>query len=480
MRLDRLLNDVDVFDRPNDARKIEVTKLTEVLDEVEPGTLFFCVVGARRDSHDFAVEAVARGAVALVVQREVEVSVPLIRVDSVRAAMAPIASTFYEYPSRRLRMFAVTGTNGKTTTTHILQTILELHRWKTEVIGTLTSSYTTPPAILLQKQLADFREAQVSAVAMEVSSMALDQHRVDSIRYDVGIFTNLTQDHLDYHGTMIKYFDAKAKLFEPGRVETAVINVDDEWGRKLIDRVAVPVEPYSLSNAKDLDITPNGSSFEWRDKRVQLPLFGQFNVYNALGAMVAARSAGVPIDTIVEAVRQVPQVPGRMEIIRKGQPFGVVVDFAHTPDGLQNVLQTARLYARGSGRVLVVFGCGGDRDKEKRPICGEIMERLADEIVVTSDNPRSEDPATIANEMLSGMTNSKRAHVYLDRRIGINQAVAHARPGDVVVIAGKGHERTQEIDGVKHPFLDTEVAGGAVDSWLAARKRAASAEGEPQ
>jgi UDP-N-acetylmuramoyl-L-alanyl-D-glutamate--2,6-diaminopimelate ligase len=477
MRLDRLINDVDVFDRPSDARKVEVTKLTESLDEVGPGSLFFCVVGARRDSHDFAADAVAKGAVALVVQRDIDAPVPLIRVDNVRAAMAPIASTFYEYPSRRLRMFAVTGTNGKTTTTHILKSILEQHRWTTEVIGTLTSMYTTPPAIPLQRQLAEFREQNVNAVAMEVSSFAMDQHRADSIRYDVGIFTNLTPEHLDYHGTMGKYFDAKAKLFEPGRVETAVINVDDEWGRKLIDRVAVPVEPYSLSNAKDLDVTANGCSFIWQDQRVHLPLFGQFNVYNALGAMVAARSAGVPVDTIVEAVRNIPQVPGRMEIVRKGQPFGVVVDFAHTPDGLENVLKTARLYVKGNGRVLTVFGCGGDRDKEKRPLCGEIMERLSDEIVVTSDNPRSEDPATIANEMLAGMTDSKRAHVYLDRRVAINQAVAHAKAGDVVVIAGKGHETTQEINGVKHPFLDTDVAGGAVESWLGTHKRPTEGSG---
>jgi UDP-N-acetylmuramoyl-L-alanyl-D-glutamate--2,6-diaminopimelate ligase len=208
---------------------------------------------------------------------------------------------------------------------------------------------------------------------------------------------------------------------------------------------------------------------------MHIPLFGEFNVYNVLGAATAARAAGVPVETIAEAVSELRQVPGRMEIIRKGQPFGVVVDYAHTPDGLENVLKAARLYTKNRGRVLVVFGCGGDRDKEKRPFTGEIMERLADEIVVTSDNPRSEDPATIANEMLSGMKDSSLAHVYLDRRVAINQAVAHAKPGDVVVVAGKGHETTQEINGVKHPFLDAEVAGVAVDNWLAQKR----SEGTP-
>lgn len=471
MRLDRLITDVDVYDRPSDVRKLEITKLTEVLDDVEPGSLFFCVVGARRDSHDFAAEAVARGARALVVERDVDVDVLQLRVNNVRAAMAPIAAAFYEYPSRRLRMFAVTGTNGKTTTTHILQNILERHKWKTEVIGTLTSMYTTPPAILLQKQLGEFRDQGVQAVAMEVSSFALDQFRADSIRYDVGIFTNLSQDHLDYHGTMNKYFEAKAMLFEPGRVETAVINVDDEWGRKMVDRVAVPMEPFSLSNAKNLEVGPNGSRFIWNDQQVHIPLFGQFNVYNALGAATAARGAGVPIETIVEALGDLKQVPGRMEMVRKGQPFGVVVDFAHTPDGLENALSAARMYVGDKGRVLAVFGCAGDRDKEKRPQTGEIMERLADEVIVTTDNVRSEDPATIINEMLSGMKDSARAHVYLDRRVAINQAVAHAKRGDVVLIAGKGHETTQEIQGVKHPFLDIAVAGAAVESWLAAHKR---------
>lgn len=475
MRLDRILNDVDVYERPDDTRKVDITKLTEVLDDVEPGTLFFCVVGARRDSHDYAEEAIAKGASALVVERELSVNVPQIRVSNVRESIAPMAAAFYEHPSRRMHMFGVTGTNGKTTTTHILQSILQKHKWKTEVIGTLTSIYTSPPAIPLQKQLAEFRDQRVQAVAMEVSSFALDQHRVDTIRFDVGIFTNLTQDHLDYHGTMSRYFEAKARLFEPGRVETAVINVDDEWGRKLIDRVAVPVDPFSLSMAKDLDVTSHGSEFTWNDHRIRLPLFGQFNVYNVLAAMTAARAVNIPVETIVEALGELQQVPGRMEMVRKGQPFAVVVDFAHTPDGLENVLNTARVFAQGKGRVFCVFGCGGDRDKEKRPQTGEIMERLADEIVVTSDNPRSEDPATIANEMLAGMTNSSRAHVYLDRRIAINQAVAHAQAGDVVVVAGKGHEKTQEIQGVKHPFLDSDVAGEAVKSWLATHNSKESA-----
>lgn len=466
MKLDQLLGGVEVFERPVDARKFEITHITETLEEVRPGTLFFCVPGANRDGHDFANEAVERGAVALIIERDIEAEIPTVRVSNVRAAIAPVACAFYDNPARKMRMFAVTGTNGKTTVSTMLQGILQRHRWKTEVIGTLTSFFTTPPAIALQRQLAEFRSAGCQAVSMEVSSMALDQFRVDGISYEVGIFTNLTQDHLDYHGSMEHYFQSKAKLFEPGRVETAVVNVDDEYGRRLVDRIAVPIEPYSLSNAKDLEFTSRGSSFSWHGKQVELPLFGEFNVYNALAAATAARCAGVSIETIVDSLNNAPQVPGRMELIDRQQPFAVVVDFAHTPDGLKNVLTTARRNVAKDGKLFVVFGCAGDRDKGKRPITAAIMEDLADEVVVTSDNSRSEDPATIVNEMLAGMKNSSRARVFLNRRTAIQKAIANARPGDVVVIAGKGHERTQEIGGVKHPFDDRVVAADAVDEWV--------------
>jgi UDP-N-acetylmuramoyl-L-alanyl-D-glutamate--2,6-diaminopimelate ligase len=466
MRLDRLLNDVDVFDRPADARKVDVTKLTEDISDVTPGSLFFCVVGSTRDGHDFADEAVQKGAVAIVVDREIESAAPQIRVSNVRAAIAPIAAVFNDYPSKRLRMVGITGTNGKTTTSHLLAEILRRHRWKTAVLGTLMGKFTTPPAIELQQMLATLRDEEHNAVVMEVSSSALAQNRVDVIRYDAAVFTNLTQDHLDYHKTMAKYFEAKSMLFDPGRSEVGVINMDDPYGRQLCDRLAIPLEPYSLNDARELRSGEQGSSFVWQDQQIHLPLIGEFNVYNALAAATTAKAMGVSTTVIAQTLNEATQIPGRMEMVRRGQPFAVVVDFAHTPDSLRNVLTVARNVASGR-RVLVVFGCGGDRDRDKRPQMGAIAEEFADDVVVTTDNSRSEEPAEIVNEILGGMTDSSKAHVYLDRAVAIHQAIGHANQGDVVVIAGKGHEATQEVKGVKTPFDDRLVAAEAADRWVA-------------
>lgn len=459
-RLDRLLNDVDVYERPVDARRIEITGLTEKLQDVTTGSLFFCVKGAHVDGHDFAPQAADQGAAALVVARMIDgLEVPQVQVSDVRAAMAPIAAEFYDQPGRKLRIAGITGTNGKTTTTELLATILRHHRWSTMTIGTLSGHYTSPPAIDLQRLLSEAVARRDHAVVMEASSHALDQHRVDAIRFGVGVFTNLTQDHLDYHKTMSRYFEAKTLLFEPGRSDNAVVNIDDEYGRQLYDRLAIPCITYGLEDAEELYIGPNGSRFTWQGQTIQLHLLGKFNVYNALAAASAARAMGISTGEIAEALSQANPVRGRMEQVDLGQPFNVVVDFAHTPDGLENVLTTARgLAEEKDGRVLVVFGAGGDRDAEKRPLMGEVVKRLADEIVVTNDNPRSEDPDEIARQIVAGMADQTHVHVYLDRKQAIEEAIRHAQPNDVVVIAGKGHETTQEINGNKLPFDDRQVA----------------------
>ncbi len=464
MRLDKLLNEVDAYDRPAASRKLEISAVTDMVQDVVPGTLFCCVVGSRADGHDFAREAVERGAVALLVERDVDADVPQIRVSNVRASLALVSAALYDHPSKNMRLVGVTGTNGKTTTTHVLAAILRAHNWETATIGTLSGSYTSPPAPQLQKMLAEFRSQRVHAVVMEVSSHALDQHRVDGIRFRAGVFTNLSQDHLDYHQTMDAYFEAKAALFDPGRCDKGVINVDDPYGQLLVDRTAVTTVEFSLEDAEDLSMGPNGSSFMWEQQPIKLPLVGRFNVYNALAAATTARTLGVPPTVIAEALNNVSPVPGRLERIVRGQPFAVYVDFAHTPDGLQSVLEVARSVARNESKVIVVFGCGGDRDREKRPLMGAVAEQHAQQVFVTTDNARSEAPADIANQILKGMSNPTRAHVELDREAAIRAAMRSANAGDVVVIAGKGHETTQEINGDKRPFDDRKVAVAAIEA----------------
>ena len=464
MRLERLLSAVDVFDRPPEARKMEISGIAENTDQVQPGYLFACVVGSHVDGHNLAAEAVSKGAVALLTERELDVAIPQVRVPDTRAALAFVAAAFYDDPSRHLRMFGVTGTNGKTTTARLLSSILQAYKWKTTTIGTLEGQYTTPPPVQMQALLGKYRDEGRNAIVMEVSSAGLVQHRVDAIRFSAGIFTNLSQDHLDYHKTMQSYFEAKSRLFEPGRCEKAVINRDDIYGRRLIERLATPCFPFGLDAAENLEVGPLGSSFDFEGQHIELPLIGRFNVSNALAAITAARSVSVPLGVIAGALANVAQVPGRMERIEKGQPFTVIVDFAHTPDGLESVLNFARSTARQhDAKVAIVFGCGGDRDRAKRPHMGASAERLADRVIVTTDNARSEDPQVIANEVIAGMSNSNSAQVELDRRAAITVALKIAAPGDVVVIAGKGHEATQEIAGVKTSFDDRLIAGEILD-----------------
>lgn len=439
--------------------------------QVEPGALFACVPGRKVDGHMFAPAAVADGAVALLVERPLELGVAQVQVSSARRSLGPISDAFFGHPSRDLLVAGVTGTNGKTTTCAFLAAIFEANGWSAMTIGTLTQPRTTPEAPELHALLDQWRRDGGQAVAMEVSSHALEQHRTDAVRFAAGVFTNLSPEHLDYHETMDAYFDAKALLFEPGRVELAVINRSDTWGQKLIERViasgSAPVT-YSLDDVTDVELDTSGIRFRWEGQRFILRVGGAFNVSNAVAAAATAKALGVDPSTAVDGLAALRTVPGRFEMVDAGQEFSVVVDYAHTPDGLSKVLSAAREIT--SGRLIVVFGAGGDRDREKRPSMGGTAASLADLAVVTSDNPRSEDPDSIIADILAGAGDRANVIVDRDRAAAIATALANARPGDIVVIAGKGHEKGQEIGSRILPFDDVEVAREALQRILLSRQ----------
>ena len=457
------------------APPVEITSLAYDSRTVASGTLFFCVTGGHADGHDHAREAVARGAAALVVERPLNLGVPELIVPSVRAAMAPLAARFNGDPSERLRVIAVTGTNGKTTTTFLVRQLLEASGEQTALLGTVKSViggadgeviHTTPEAIDLQASFARMLDAGDSACAMEVSSHALELHRADAIHFTAALFTNLTQDHLDFHPTMEDYFAAKRRLFEAGP-KVAIVNIDDAYGRRLKadfpEALTFALNAPADYRARDLRSGIADARFTAQTPDGELHLTthlpGAFNAANALGALAVAHQLGVGLDTIAAALANAVPAPGRFQALDAGQPFGVLVDYAHTPDSLENVLDAAR--ALTTGRVIAVFGCGGDRDRGKRPQMGAIATRLADVTIVTSDNPRSEPPESIVAEILAG-THADGEHTVesiVERGAAIARAIELAKPGDVVVIAGKGHEHGQEFaDGRKIPFDDVAVA----------------------
>ncbi|MGH2724201.1 MAG: UDP-N-acetylmuramoyl-L-alanyl-D-glutamate--2,6-diaminopimelate ligase [Actinomycetota bacterium] len=445
--------------------------------EVAPGWLFFCVPGGRGDGHDFAPSAARAGADALVVERWVDVpGVVQVRVPSVREAMGPVAAAFYGRPSERLVMVGVTGTNGKTTTTYLLERIFEEAGFRAGVIGTtgvriagrpVPMERTTPEAPDLHRLLAEMAEEGVGAVAMEVSSHGLHQHRAGGIRFACAVFTNLSQDHLDYHGTLEEYFRAKAVLFTPAMSDRAALNHDSPEGRALL-RDDVPALTYGTGPRADVRATgiglrADGLSFRVDALEVRSPLRGAFNVHNCLAALTAARQVGIADEVAARGIAACRGVPGRLEPVDAGQHFQVLVDYAHTPDSVENVLLAARPLA--SGRLIVVLGCGGDRDRAKRPLMGEAATRLADLTVVTSDNPRSEEPMAIIGEIEPGARRGGgRYEIEPDRRAAIRMAVGEAGPGDVVVIAGKGHETGQEFADRTIPFDDRVVARQEVEA----------------
>ena len=440
---------------------------------VEDGALFFCVPGSSADGHSFAAEAVRSGAAALVVERWLDLEVPQVLVPSVREAMGPMSAAALGRPASGLTLVGITGTNGKTTVVHLLDRIFREAGLTTGTIGTVgghiageevTLARTTPEAPDLHGLFARMRDAGVSIVAMEVSSHALEQRRVGGVVFDVGVFTNLSQDHLDHHGSMEAYFAAKASLFQRDRIRHAVVNVDDPWGRRLMEEMAddaPPTTTFGLEGAADVRATdvrvgPEGIAFRLDGRTVGSPLRGAFNASNVLAAIVAATTVGIDVDVAVRGVAHVDRVAGRMEPIDVGQDFLVVVDYAHTPDSIRTVLAAARPLA--TGRVIVVFGCGGDRDRAKRFPMGAAATEGADLTVITTDNPRSEDPQTIIAEVERGAAAAGGRYVVEpDRRAAVRLALEQAHPGDVVVVAGKGHETEQEWDGRSIPFDDRVV-----------------------
>jgi UDP-N-acetylmuramoyl-L-alanyl-D-glutamate--2,6-diaminopimelate ligase len=520
MRLDRLIAAASSpeGELAGEASATEITGLAYDSRAVKPGDLFFCVSGFRSDGHDFAPQAVQAGAAALVVERPLGLEVPEVVVASARAAMAPLAASFYGHPARELRVVGVTGTNGKTTTAYLVRALLEAAGIQCGLLGTVKSviagrqqpvARTTPEAIDLQADLRAMLDGGDEACAMEVSSHALQLGRTDAIAFAVAIFTNLTQDHLDFHASMEDYFLAKRRLFVGAQAPgVSVVNVGDEYGRRLARELdgarTFAVDAPADYSARELRCGLDGCSFTLVSERgaseLTLPMPGRFNVANALGALAATHALGVPLDVLMAALEQGVRVPGRFEPVAAGQRFAVLVDYAHTPDSLENVLGSAReLVAADTGqqgRVVCVFGAGGDRDRGKRPQMGAIAARLADVAIVTSDNPRSEDPERIIEEIMDGVVAARgdagvymgprqdggacarsdgaaaQVHAIVDRRAAIGEAIACAREGDVVVIAGKGHEQGQELaDGRKVPFDDVAVARSVLDARMQACAR---------
>ena len=453
-----------------------LTAIVHYTRDVVPGSLFCCVRGSHVDGHDLAADAVGAGAGALVVDHELALGVPQIVVTDVRRAMGPLAAAFWGHPSHDVDVVGVTGTSGKTTVTHLLRPVLEASGYTScAVIGTLSGARTTPEATDLQALLAEVRDAGAAgpgraAVAMEVSSHGLALHRVDGTRFAVTVFTNLSQDHLDFHHTMDAYFAAKAALFTPAFGSRAVVCRDDAWGRRLLERLEaepdVVTTSYSGADAEGLELSPAGASFGWRGEPVTLRMAGRHNVTNAVAAAAAAEALGIGPEAVARGLSAAAPVPGRFEAVGAGEPFGVIVDYAHKPDALDKALRAARELVRDGGRLVAVFGCGGDRDAAKRPLMGEVAARLADAVILTSDNPRSEDPETIIDEIRAGVPMCSDGLAYVtvevDRRRAIDRAIAEAHPGDVVIIAGKGHETTQIVGDTARPFDDREVARAAL------------------
>ena len=464
LSIDSLVMHADIAATIVGDKNLVLTGITQDSRNVEPGDILCCVRGDSFDGHQFIGEAISRGAVAVLVDHideSIDSSVAQIVVTDVREILGRVASAVFRHPASSLKMVGITGTNGKTSTASILGTLIEAHGGSVYVMGTLTGARTTPESIDLHAQLRSCVDAGIDHVVMEVSSHALEHHRVDGIVFDVAVFTNLGHDHLDFHGTMENYFSAKRKLFTSELTRVAVVNADDAYGQKLHTEAFVPTNTFSLANVRDVMVTASHVSFTWKHLNVHLPIGGSFTVMNALAAISAASELGIPDERIVSGCAAVQTVPGRFELVPNDVDLDVVVDFAHTPEALDGLLTNAREIARG--RLIVVFGCGGDRDHAKRPLMGDIASRGADVVIVTSDNPRSEDPDRIIAEVISGVdTIHASVSSIVNREKAIESAILGAKRGDMVVIAGKGHETTQEANGELTPSSDVAIAAGAL------------------
>ena len=437
--------------------------------------LFFCIPGARFDAHDFAPQALENGAAALVVTHFLPLDVPQLRVRDVRRAMSPMAAAFFGHPDKEMKLLGVTGTKGKTTTSYLIKAIMEEAGCKVGLIGTtgnmigreyMKSEFTTPEPIDFFRTLRTMRDAGVTVVSMEVSAHALEMGRLSGVHFEAGCYTNLSQDHLDLFGTMERYFECKKSFFTPEWISNAAINADEETSARILADIQVPRSTYGICGnadifARDIEITENGVSFIMKlfgldEYPVKLQLTGMFNVYNALAAAAVGLIMGVAPETITAALAKVKSVPGRAEMLDTHTPYKVILDYSHSPDALENILTAVRGFARG--RVISLFGCGGDRDHLKRPIMGEISGRLADYSILTSDNPRTEDPMDILASIEEGIKPTGGAYTVIEnRREAIRYALEMGRDGDIIVLAGKGHETYQEIMGVKRPFDEKVV-----------------------
>lgn len=437
--------------------------------------LFFCIPGARFDAHNYASQAVENGCVALVVDHFVDADVPQVRVTSVRAAMSRMAAAFYRHPAEGMRLVGVTGTKGKTTTTYMIKSILETAGMKVGLIGTtgnmignkhIDSNYTTPDPIDLQRDLRAMADEGVQAVVLEVSAHAIDMFRLDGMSFEVGAYTNLSQDHLDYFGTMENYFECKKRFFTSGMVRNAVLNVDEETSVSILRDLTIPHLTFGIAAAadlfaRDIEVSENGVSFELKLQGmhalpINLRMTGMFNVYNAIAAASCAMVLGISHEDIKAGLEEIQNVPGRIEMLPTHTPYRMILDYAHAPDALDNILRTCRTFTRG--RLIALFGCGGDRDKGKRPIMGRIGGELADLCILTSDNPRNEDPMDILAAIEEGIRETGCEYVVIEnRREAIRHAMEIGRDGDVIALCGKGHETYQEIKGVKHPFDEKVV-----------------------
>lgn len=481
--LDSLLGSTRVLSVTGNTTAV-VTGLSYDSRSVEPGHLFFALAGTHENGGRHTGEAIERGAVGIVADQDLPpLSIPVIRVSGAREAMADIANAYYGYPSSTLAVAGVTGTNGKTTTAWIIRHLCETIGRACGLIGTIEyvlpgvqepATRTTPESVDLERMLGQMRDGGFKAAALEVSSHALVQHRVRGIEFDAAIFTNLSQDHLDYHGTMDDYFEAKTLFFKQLAEQTkkkgrAIVNSDERYGRRLLDRIgSLPVISFGQGSncnfrGSDIRYSSTGTTFrldaKGRSYLVRSPLIGLFNVYNTLAAMAAVSAMGLELRRVVAAVATIPQVPGRMQRVQAHRNFQAYVDYAHTPDALENVLKTLRQLS--PGRIITVFGCGGDRDAGKRPLMAAAVESHSDQVIITSDNPRSEDPLSIIRAVETGMRESAY-ETFVDRESAIYRAVELAGANDIILVAGKGHETYQEMAGVRHPFDDVNVTARAM------------------
>jgi len=484
LKLAVLLSALPFYEQQADHERIDITGVTIDSREVKSGNLFICIDGAVVDGHTFAKQAQDQGAAAILAERPLDVSIPVILVKDTLRALAPIANVFYNHPSKEMRVIGITGTNGKTSMTYLLESIFRANQEATGVIGTIQMKIkdeaypvknTTPDAVFLQKGFRKMVDEGVDTAVIEVSSHALDRGRVHGTDIDVAVFTNLSQDHLDYHASFEDYFHAKSLLFsqlgntfDPGHPKYAVINTDDHYAEALIKSTAQPVCTYGIDKpadimAKDIQLASNGTSFLLQtpkgEAKITSKLMGKFNVYNMLAAVGAAICSGVPFDTICKALQETTGVAGRFEPVMAGQSFGVIVDYAHTPDSLENVLTTIKSFVKG--KIITVVGCGGDRDKTKRPLMAGKAVQYSDTAIFTADNPRTEDPQAILEDMIRGLESDKYV-VVPDREEAIQRAVGLAQADDIVLIAGKGHETYQIVGDQVLDFDDRLVAAEAI------------------